>query len=131
MFFHVAFGNTREYLRLEPVQLAVCLISGTPKHGGPGICGMYLLIPPVFPPEPCECIIDTLPKKRESLLGFIQTMKEVFGNCVGELHSRLHIVFIGCEEDVSCEAGCVSEHTGYRESENIKLCPPLQPTGPP
>lgn len=64
-------------------------------------------------------------QKRESLLGFIQTMKEVFGNCVGELHSRLHIVFIGCEEDVSWEAGCVSEHTGYRESENIKLCPPL------
>lgn len=70
-------------------------------------------------------------QKRESLLGFIQTMKEVFENRVGELHSRLHIVFIDCEEDVSCEAGCVSEHIGYRELENIKLCPPLQPTGPP
>lgn len=95
------------------------------------ICSFLL-----FLPEPCECIIPALPKKkkkkkRESLLGFIQTMKEVFENRVGELHSQLHIVFIDCEEDVSCGVGGVSEHIGYRELENIKLCPPLQPTGPP
>lgn len=70
---------------------------------------MFLLIPPVFLPEPCECIIAALPQKRASPLGFTQTMKRVFENYVGECHSRLHIVFIDCEEDVAVRRGvCLS-----------------------
>lgn len=59
------------------------LISGTHRNGGPGVHGMYLLTPPGFLPEHFECIIAALPKKREFLLGFIQTIKEIFENCVG------------------------------------------------
>lgn len=109
MFFHVAFGNTREYLHLEPVQLGVFLISGTPRHGGPGVRGMYLPIPPVFSPEPCEYIIAALSKKGVSAWFYTDNERGLWKLCWRTPQSAAHCVFLAVRKMSAVRRGvCLS-----------------------